>query len=119
MGKESETVDAEVWVSEGVWMGIVGSDGKYVGDGWGREEGIFLYLESKGASEGENLLGAEEPKGTGSFWDDDESPIFIVFFFDFLSEGSLILFMKFGGCSGIQSTENSDMSIPWDARSWR
>ena len=82
---------------------------------WGREEAIGLsFTEREG---GIDLLG-ESARGTGGL-DPEVSPSFSLFsFLDFL-EGSHILFMKFGGCSCSQSTENSEMSTPWFARSCR
>lgn len=38
---------SELWDSEGDGMEIEGSEGVYIGSGWGREEDIFLDLEDK------------------------------------------------------------------------
>lgn len=80
-------------VSEEVYIGVV----------WGREEAISFILTER--ERGIDLLG-EPSRGIGGL-DLEDSPSLAFFAFLDFSEGSHILFMKFGGCSGSQSTEKS------------
>lgn len=74
----------------------------------GREEAISFILTER--ERGTYLLG-EPARGTGGL-DLEDSPNLAFFAFLDFSKGSRILFKKFGGCSGSQSTENSEMSTP-------
>jgi len=82
----------------------------YIGVVWGREQATGFILTER--ERGTNLLG-EPARGTRGL-DPSHSPSLAFFAFLDFSEGSRILFMKFGGCSGSQSTENSEMStLDW------
>ena len=85
-------------VSEEVYIGVV----------WGREEAIGFTLTER--ERGIDLLG-EPARGAGGLDPEDSARLAFFAFLDF-SEGSRILFMKFGGCSGSQSTVKSEMSTP-------
>ena len=93
----------EVLVVEGGFLEEV-----YIGVVWGREEAIgFILIEQE---RGIDLLG-ETARGTKGL-DPEDSPRLAFFSFLDFSEGSRILFMKCGGCSGSQSTMKSEMSTP-------
>lgn len=80
----------------------------YIGVVWGSEEAIGFILTER--ERGIDLL-REPARGTEGL-DPEYSPTLAFFaFLDFL-EGSRILFMKCGGCSGSQSTEKLEMSTP-------
>lgn len=87
----------------------------YMGVVWGREETIGLILTEGGRDT--NLPG-EPTRGTRSLNLDDSPSLACFTFLDF-SEGSRILFKKFGGCSGSESTGNSVISTPYLYRSSR
>lgn len=95
-GLDDLVVEGEV--SEEVYMGVV----------WGREEVIGFILTERGI--GTSLLG-EPTRGTGDLNLEDSPSLAFFAFLDF-SEGSRILFMKLGGCSGSQSTVKSLISTP-------
>lgn len=91
----------ELWCLELGGFNIVGSERVYVEDGRGNGEDNCFKLE--GVSDGWDLLEMTESRGAGNL-DVDDSPGFRVFEFLDFSEGSLFLFIKFGGFSRSQST---------------